>query len=137
MSGEPKFYAVGDREELYATDPDEAVEEYLEYVWTDAPPGDLPTTVRVQGYAPRLISADCWFFGRMIEDLIEELDNEYSGPDDQTNYELSDKAKQLFDAFKAQVIAEYPVWQFEQVGEVVEVDLAPYIARKMEDMSDV
>lgn len=124
---EPKFYAVGDREELYATDKDEAIKEFLEDNWTDNSPCDLPETVSVQGYAPRSINADDRIFDRLIEDMIEGLDDECCGPDGPSDYVLSDEAKQLFDAFKAQVISEYPVWRCEPVGEAIEVDLTPYI----------
>ena len=131
---EPKFYAVGDREELYATDKDEAIKEFLEDNWTDNSPCDLPETVSVQGYAPRSINADAWLFDNVIEIMLESLDEEHGGPDGPSDYVLSDEAKQLFDAFKAQVIAEYPVWQCEPVGEAIEVDLAPYIDAAVRNM---
>lgn len=134
MNNEPKYYAVGEKEYLTATSIDEAVEEFLDDVWTDNSPGDLSKTVRVIGFAPKCISEDAPLFDRMIEGMIECLDDDFGGPDGQSDYELSDEAKQLFDALKAKVIDEYPVWQCEQVGEPVEVDLTPYINAAMRNM---
>lgn len=131
---EPKYFAVGERETLFAMDIDEAVNECLDEMWTDASPGDLPETFRVQGYAPRQIDTEDRIFTYMIEDLVERLDEEYGHEDKAGEYDLSTEAQKLLEAFKAQVIAEYPVYQCEMVGEAVEVDLAPYIAKVLEDM---
>jgi len=60
--------------------------------------------------------------------MVETLDEYFGGPDGPSDYALSEEARQLFEVFKAKLIEEYPVWQCKQVGDAVEVDLAPYIA---------
>lgn len=127
MEKEAKFYAVGNKEYLSASDPEEAVNNYIEEAWGDESPADLPEFVMVDGYDPLKIDAYFRGFEWCIDTLIESLDENFGPFDDPSDYKLSEKSKELFEAFKKQVCDEYPVWQCEKVGEPKKVYLAPLL----------
>ena len=88
---------------------------------------DLPDLVIVKGYSPLIITKDeSSSFGYHIDNLIENLDENYGNPEEPSDYKLSDKAKELFDKFASQVMEEYPVWQCEVVNNV-EINLKEHV----------
>lgn len=126
---EAKFYAVGNKEILYADSPDEAVNEFLEENWTDDSPGDMPEFVEVQGYAPKVVSANSKVFAWCIDTLIEGLDENYAG-DDPSDYQPSGDVMKRFKGFIEAVISEYPVWQCEPVGDPERMAIQPFISQQ-------
>jgi hypothetical protein len=95
----PVFFTCDqDEERLTFTDPDEAIENYLDDL--DDP---LPEEVTVYGFAPiqatRSVDA---IAGGHLEALLESLDEEYGDPGDRT--------------YVAAVLAEYKPWACEQVS---------------------
>lgn len=123
---EAKFYAVGNKEILYANCPDEAVNEFLEENWTDDSPGDMPEFVEVQGYAPKVVSENSKAFKWCIDTLIESLDEAYGG-DNPSDYQPSEEAMKKLKGFIDAVISEYPVWQCEPVGSPEKMAIQPFI----------
>jgi len=106
-----KFYAVGEKEHLMATDIEDALLEYLDAL----DPGYKPKTVMVQGYAPRQPNAKEWIFDRCLEDTLELLDDEYGDPDGE--YTQANAAmKAAMHAFAQVIMKEYDVWMCEKTG---------------------
>ena len=122
MTKEVKYYSIGEREIPYATDPEEAVREFIDGLLGGE---EVPEFVEVQGYA--LMSIRDSVFDCCLESLLENLDEEYGDPFSFSNYVLSDKAEELFKAFKEQIQKEYPVWLCEEVGEAVQYQVKDII----------
>ncbi|WP_286237940.1 hypothetical protein [Neptuniibacter halophilus] len=119
-----KFYSVGEKDILTATSIAEAVQEYVD----DRTDWDSPISehVKVQGWDPAcLTESSCFEFA--VEHLIECLNENYGAPDGDADYDLSEKAKALFNEFAKQVAAEYPVWGCERTGDPITVKVSDYV----------
>lgn len=120
----PEFYGIGDIEHLHRTKED-AVESWFDGLSED----DIknpPKTVTIDTYTPRDVDDSNYVFDHAIENIIEGLDQDYGDPDNDCDYELSDNAKALYDAFKKQVCAEFLAWECKKTGSI-EVILSDYI----------
>jgi hypothetical protein len=112
------FYAIGDREILYATSENDAVVEWFDGLNADDVK-NLPDTVTIDKYMPRKVDTDLNCTDLLTDTIIEELDEEYGSPDsDSTDFALSEKAIELRQAFINQVCSEFPVWQCEVVDTI-------------------
>ena len=121
---ESEFYAVGEKEILYAKNPEDAVIEFIENSLFDQSPSDLPKFVEVQGYIR--MEVDDRYFEQLITLLLEELDENYAG-EDPSKYFPSNEAMKHFDQFKKLVKKEYPVWNCEKNGEPIVMSTAPFL----------
>lgn len=125
----PTCYAISESENITACTVDEAVVEWLE--WFEADRGDediLPDTLTVQGYAKQEISRrdfDC-----LLANAVEMLDEKCGPQDYPSDYELSGTAREKWNVFVDQVIAEYPVYTVEECGEPIVVKTADYMRGK-------
>lgn len=115
---DPKFYAVGEREQLWATQIDDAVTEWLEECEEDF---ELPDHVMVQGYKEMELTEKHNAFGRALEELFETIGEEY----DPMGETASPPPIEIEDAFKAFVkvfVEKYPIWSCEKCGDPIRVD---------------
>ena len=113
------FTCERDAETLEHSDPDDAVESYLDQC------GDpLPEKVTVYGYARLVMEPGEPDPGRVLERVLEELDEEYGDPDDATDATpaMLAAAREFCEAIRR----EYPVWRCEKV-EQTEVDVATWV----------
>lgn len=137
---EPDYYDCRDSEELTWTEPDEAIESYLDSRgvlhpgMTEAEVLDaLPETVTLKGYARMVISEGEIDnrAGDVLEGLLENLHVQYGnhddGPDNATPA-MNEAAR----AFVKAVVAEYEPWACEVVSEE-EVDVEAWVREHCPD----
>lgn len=135
MSETKTFYSVGERDRITAESVDEAVEEYIEDMYGISNEGGdlehymrLKGSVEVQEYERLTISPDCDCFEWSLENLLDNLHENYGDPEDQyypTSF--SEKAKAKYNQFKHQVIKDYPVCRLRAIGEPITVNLNSYL----------
>lgn len=115
-TAEPEFWdadcydCIRDTESLIHTDPDEAVEAYLDER-CDAP---LPATVKVTAFKRRKLGPRDANPEWILESLLEQLDDEYGNPDEGTDPTPAMKA--AAEAFAEAIRREYVVWTCEAVA---------------------
>jgi len=105
---EPKFWGINGPERLSATDPDEAIEEYLDDI---SPEEDTPKTITVYGYVPMQATLDPT---RYLENILEALDEEY-GDADGDGTTPTDNMKLAMQICCDAILKEYRSWACEQV----------------------
>jgi hypothetical protein len=109
-----------DSDQLYWTDPDEAIRECLanmgylgnEPLQPKLDAGLLPLTVKVYGW--RRKETDIRDF-HVLDSLMDDLDEEYGGGDDPV--EVTPAMEEAEKAFMAVMKKEYVPWQCERVHE--------------------
>lgn len=124
-----------DEEELRHTDVDDAVDEWLDDMY-DIALEEVPPQVKVYGFRPRLVDAHAevgYHRGRILEDLLERIDEDYGSPDGGT--EPTTAMKVAEDLLLEVICREYEPWACEPCVQVV-VDTAPYVEalRELEDV---
>lgn len=105
------FYGGPDDEELYCTDPDEYVDEFLSNYWQPEEP--FPATVLVCEYRPRAI-AWRWYPQNVLERLIEDLDDEFGPPG---GSEITADMRTAAFLFVERIRRQYRVWSCDMVSE--------------------
>lgn len=103
---EPVFWGVGD-EEILTDDPDEAIRSALDAL------AALPETVELVGYSRMEVHWPGYMADRFIEEILENLDEDYGGEDPS---EPTDTMKQAAEAFIETVVREYVPWACEPVS---------------------
>ena len=100
------YWDCEESEILTHTDIDEAVEYFLENIEIK----DWPEITEVSGYAKLKISESekARYAERILENLLEDLDEEYGGED---YTEPSDKMKEAAKRFMDEFVNEYQVWR--------------------------
>jgi len=112
---EIEFWDQDDVEQLSHSEQDEAIEYILDGL------DELPETLEICGYARMEVkeSADN-LAERVLEDLIENLDDEYGGEEPT---EISEKMKNKSKEFVQFILDVYESWQCEIVKrETIKVD---------------
>ena len=120
------WWGTKDSERLIHRTPDEAIEEMLDQV--PCPIDDFGEVV-VAEYAPMKCSADA---ERVLERLLESLDDEYGDPDGDYT-EPTDSMKQAAEAFVRAVVAEYTPWACEPTGNEVRVNALDWVREHRPD----
>jgi hypothetical protein len=96
-------------ETLHGSDPDDAVERHLDDLWPK-----VPETLTVTAFRRRVIHTRDLNPDRVIEDLLEQLDEEYGDPDEGTD---PSEAMRLAATALCDVIRRnYRVWACEPVA---------------------
>jgi len=105
------------------TDPDDAVEAYLDSVAGCT----LPETVVVHRYRRNVISKTDVENGAesSLGQLLENFDEEYGDPDEGSI--CSDEMKSIMLEATQKIADLYTVWHCDEVGEPIEVDTAAWI----------
>ena len=117
------FAVVGSTSEIVsATSFDEAITHYLEELGANAA---IPESVMVQKYIRGRLSAKSSIF----ESNLESLDGNFGCDETAGDYSISEKAKELYALFAAQVALEYPVTQLCASGAPVPVNVAQYTTK--------
>ncbi len=119
------FWAVGDPVNLQYTDPDEAVEMYL-----DGLDDEWPETVELVGYSRMKVTSgsfDEW----ILENLLEHLDENYGGEDAEWT-EPTDAMEEAAKTFVEAVVSEYVPWACEPV-EKRTVDVSEWVLENRPD----
>lgn len=121
---EPKWWSVDrEREQLYATEIEEAVQEWLD----DMGPGrPIPETVEVHGFAPMELPPVEKIAARVLEYLGEWLAEDYGDPDGYDPTDWNEKAKAAAAEFARVVREEFHVWACEPVAKET-VRVADYV----------
>lgn len=119
------FYCVGDKEYIDADCVEEAVQEWYDGCYREEHPA--PKKVLVTGWSKQTIPESSHLFQWELDSLYATLDENYGCDETSGDYELSDEAKLLWEAFTAQVAKEYPVAQLKEVGEFW-VEVRDYIS---------
>lgn len=118
-------------ERLDSMDPHDAVEAELDSRYDqDNPTAALTGTLTVYAFkrgaiSPRNLDAD-----RLLEDVLERLDEEYGDPDEAS--EPTDAMQAAAVTFLATIRAEYRVWNCERVAEAT-VDVAAWAKSERPD----
>ncbi len=105
-----------DDEVLTHTDPDDAITDYLENVYTGEVK-DMPATVTVYGFAPMVIpdiftsALVCW----VLEDILERLDEDYGNQIDLDPTTPGNEMKDAARLYVATILKHYDIWSCEQV----------------------
>jgi hypothetical protein len=115
------FYGIDDPEILNANTVEEAIEEYLESI----EPDQAPKTLIVKGYKPREIDQN--YFNNTLEQLGENLADEYGDPSGDRDEPIPLSAIVLWTAFCEQIKTHYRVWSCVETGEIVEVKTSEYL----------
>lgn len=110
-----EYYCVGDKEYITTDSVEEAIQEWYDSTYREEDPA--PERVAITAWSTQTVSKDSKIFEWNLESLYECLDENYGCEETAGDYELSDEAKLLWEAFVAQVAKEYPVAQLKQVGE--------------------
>ena len=121
------FYGHPDRERLYATTVDEAIETYLKDNDLLDSPSEWPETVTIARFRPMKAMLDA---GDVLERILEELDEDYgdweSEPDKPT-----DKMKEAAQVFVDAILAEYRVFNLESDTRA-EYSLSEWLGRRQQ-----
>ena len=115
-----KFWAVGDKEQLIAETPDEAFDEYLDAISTDA----HPETMTAEQFQPMQFSLDP---SHILEDALMNIDEEYGDPDGD-GIEPTPAMGAAAEALCKVIQEEYIPWACERNGEKKTVNVAAWIA---------
>lgn len=120
------YYSIGDRDQIYAQSIEEAVDEFLDDFYSlegvNAKPPKAVDVVRWKKIEIGEIPSE-----RLLEDLIETLDENYGNPEYCSDFKPSEDAMALLTQFLHMVSKEYPVWAMEEAGDPIPVDIAQYI----------
>lgn len=111
----PTLWTVNpDAERLNHTEIGDAVQE-----WFDDFDGDvIPETVTVHGFAPMDLPEPEFIAGKILEQVLERLDEDYADPEgDNTVADQAMKDAALTCAMV--ILGAYRVWSCEKVSEVV------------------
>lgn len=111
---EADFYSCqADAEELFETDPDEAIEAHLDNVVDFRP---LPEEITIYGWKKVALEPrrDC-LVDLAIEPVLERLDEDYGDPEEAT--EPTEAMLAATRAFIDAVLADYKVWRCEPCGQ--------------------
>ena len=110
---EPKFWTCNEHAELLRhVDYEEAVQEWVEDLW----PEELPETLVVYGFAPIDLSGVDVDAERVLEHLLESMDEEYGDPDG--SYTIATESmKAAAEVFVETIYAEYDTWACVKVCE--------------------
>jgi hypothetical protein len=123
------MYSCTDVDTLTNTDPDEAIQEYLDHL----EPEDWPQTITVMVYTRDVVSAKerQAFAERTLESLIEGLDEDYGSPDSYTD--ITPTMKAAAEAFVNAVLEDYNVWNCtHQQKDDIEEDTVAWIRKNCE-----
>jgi hypothetical protein len=128
------FFTCSDCEDhLIYTEPDEAIENFLEGLFEPDSHGieGLPKTITLYGFEPmKVIPSRC----NPLECLLDDLDEEYGNPDGDRPA-ASSKMKDAEKAFIEAVVAEYRPWAHERTWEC-EVDVEAWVWDNMPEWID-
>lgn len=122
---EADYYCVNDLEIVTTTTVEEAVQQWYEDYGYDENP--VPEQVEVRGYKTKTFHPNGKIFEWVLENLYENLDENYGCEETFGDYKLSPEAQELFDKFIEQVKKEYPISQLEPVGKPFMVNLRDYV----------
>lgn len=122
------FWGDDGCEVLTHSDPDEAIEAYIDGFHPD--PIATIGEITMYEYAPMKVSvSDCL---SPLELVLENLDEEYGDPDGD-GYEVTDAMKAAEKAFLEIVAAEYRPWSCEQTGKSVTVNALEWVQEHRPD----
>ena len=104
------FYGHPDRERLYATTVDEAIEEYVDGSdLPEKPREDWPDTVTIARFHPMKATLDA---SDVLERILEELDEDYGDWETEPD-KPTEKMKEAAQVFVDAILAEYRVFNLE------------------------
>lgn len=112
---------------LIHRDMDDAIESHLDGT------GQTEGTLKVYGFARMKIPDNYLDEGRLVEDVLERLDEEFGNWEEGT--EPTEAMLEAARTFHKAIIAEYSVWTCEVV-ETVEVDVAEWILKERPDWTE-
>lgn len=123
------LYGLDDDEILSWSDPEDRARDFIDSNWSDNSPGDLPEYIDVYQYKPMIIPGSHFAFDRALDNIYENIEENFGNPEGDGIPEFADKAEVMaaFDAFKVAFIKNYKVWAHEKFGEPVREYLAPLI----------
>jgi hypothetical protein len=111
MSENKLFYAIGDIELIQSESIDEAVQYWYDGLCDIK---EFQEEVEVDCFTPHVVSEKYW--DRRLDDIVENLDENYGCEESCGDYSPSDKSIELWEAFTKQVISEYQVAQLKKVS---------------------
>jgi len=117
-----------DAERLQADTPDEAIEEFLDCVDQE----DWPENLMAVGYAPMSVSHHEPNPVRVLDDVLERLDEDYADPDGDPT-EPTEIMIAAAKAFCAEVRAHYVPFACQSTGEKVEVNVQAWVREHRPD----
>lgn len=104
---------------------DEAVTEYLSQML----PEDWPRTVEVYRYERCVVSDESKGFlaGRILDQAIEDLDEDYGNPEQETK--VTKEMRALAQEYVEKLTALYHVWRCDNVGPTQEIDVVEWVRK--------
>ncbi|NIO43643.1 MAG: hypothetical protein GTO41_27910 [Burkholderiales bacterium] len=103
------------------------IHDVIEY-WLDSqhptPIDQLPKVITVHEYSRRVPDEDG---SRQLEDLLEQLDEEYADPNTSDFTKPTETMKEAARVFAAAVLAEYEVWTCEPTGHTETIDVMAWV----------
>jgi len=105
----PVYWSVGDEEELYHHNIDEAIEAFID----DCHPDKPPEIIELVGYK-RMEPKASSYTDRVLDDLLDRIDEEHGNPGGDPNA-ATDKMHSAARVFVKAVLADYTPWACEPV----------------------
>lgn len=131
---EARWWSVDrERERLYATEIEEAVQEWYDDLYPDQ---IVPETVEVHGFAPMELPPAEKIAADVLEYVGEWLEEDYGDPDDGGPTNWNEKAKAAAAEFARVVREEFYVWACEPVARET-VRVADYVNPERAPESEV
>jgi hypothetical protein len=134
------FYDCRESEELSHTDPDDAIQDYLDDLLEpgltrEQARARLPGTLTVTALRRRTVSESNkqYFADTALDDTLERLDDEYGG---EAITHATPRMKAAARAFSDAIAAEYTPWQCERVAER-EIDVQQWLAENPDFLEDL
>ncbi len=122
----PVFWGLKDQERYHHTDMGDAIYEILDAKWPN-----LPDTLTLVGMSPQKVSGHPVDPDRLVEMVLETLDEEFGDPEEYS--EPTPMMKVAAEVFVAAVVDEYKVWTCEKVTEET-VDVKAWCATHEPDL---